>query len=416
MLSNNILINNINNLLEKIPEQTKAKEIMESVKDAIISDMQVVLNKGNQFNKIFAILASSTIEDDVATTFINKFIKEYPDIVQNVINKKRSQPYEPLLDPKNKKFTAFPIAHIPIWKLYKQQVAAKWFAEEIDFSRDYYDFLTLNNDEQHFIKMILAFFANADGIVNFNLSERFTKEIQVTEAIFAYQWQIMMENIHSETYSLMLENIVKDVDEKNKLFNAINTVPSIKAMADWSFKWIDSDKSLAHRLVAFAIVEGVFFSGAFASIFWIKIYKGDNIMPGLLKSNELIARDEGMHCEFACVLYQYIINKLTDKQIGKIMREAVIISQTFMQDALPIRLIGINQNYMNDYIEYIGDRLLVMLGYNKIYNKSNPLEFMDTIGIANKNNFFEGRTTEYQDSNIHNSTKNTDFTKISDDF
>jgi ribonucleoside-diphosphate reductase beta chain len=214
----------------------------------------------------------------------------------------------------------------------------------------------------------------------------------------------------------MLENIIKDVGEKAKLFDAIHTVPSIKSMADWTFKWIESDKSFAHRLVAFAIVEGVFFSGAFASIFWIKIYKGNNIMPGLLKSNELIARDEGMHCEFACLLYKYVINKLTDKQIGKIMREAVVIAQGFMQDALPVRLIGMNQDFMNDYIEYIGDRLLMMLGHGKIYNKKNPLEFMDTIAFANKGDFFVFRNTEYQDPHINNETKNTDFTKISDDF
>lgn len=406
-------MNNINNFLENLPTQA------EGVKASIMSDVQTVINRGNQFNKIFGILATATLEDDVASNFMNKFSVEFPQVVQLAsINSKPKKPqlYEPLLDPKNKKFTAFPITYQPIWKLYKQQVAAKWFAEEIDFSKDYYDFLTLNSDEQHFIKMVLAFFANSDGIVNFNLSERFTKEIQVTEAIFAYQWQIMMENIHSETYSLMLENIIKDVGEKAKLFDAIHTVPSIKSMADWTFKWIESDKSFAHRLVAFAIVEGVFFSGAFASIFWIKIYKGNNIMPGLLKSNELIARDEGMHCEFACLLYKYVINKLTDKQIGKIMREAVVIAQGFMQDALPIRLIGMNQDFMNDYIEYIGDRLLMMLGHGKIYNKKNPLEFMDTIAFANKGDFFVFRNTEYQDPHINNETKNTDFTQLSDDF
>jgi len=329
----------------------------------------------------------------------------------------KSAEYELLLDPSKKRFTAYPIDFSDIWNMYKVQQAAFWVATEIDFSKDYDDFCTkFSSGEQHFIKMIIAFFANSDGIVNWNLSERFTKDIQVTEAIFAYQFQIMMENIHSEVYSLMLENIIKDPKEKDMMFNAIHTIPSIKAMADWAFKWIESDKSFAHRLVAFAIVEGVFFSGAFASIFWIKSHK-QNAMPGLTKSNEFIARDEGMHCEFACELYKYIENKLSSKQIYKIIDEAVKISQTFMQDALPVRLIAMNQTYMDDYIEYVADRLLQMLNYKKLYNKANPFEFMAKIGLANKDDFFVHRPNNYQESTINNTTsQGFDFSQVNEEW
>lgn len=328
-----------------------------------------------------------------------------------------SAKYELLLDPAKRRFTAYPIEFPDIWDMYKVQQAAFWVATEIDFSKDYDDFCTkFSSGEQHFIKMIIAFFANSDGIVNWNLSERFTKDIQITEAIFAYQFQIMMENIHSEVYSLMLENIIKDPKEKDMMFNAIHTIPSIKAMADWAFKWIESDKSFAHRLIAFAIVEGVFFSGAFASIFWIKSHK-QNAMPGLTKSNEFIARDEGMHCEFACELYKYIENKLSSKQINKIMDEAVKISQTFMRDALPVRLIAMNQTYMDDYLEYVADRLLQMLSYKKLYNKANPFEFMAKIGLANKDDFFVHRPNNYQECTINNTTsQGCDFSQIDEEW
>lgn len=320
--------------------------------------------------------------------------------------------YEPLLDPKKKRFSTFPLdkQFEPIWKEYKYQQGLLWKAEDIDFSKDYESFLTLNKDEQIFITMVLAFFANSDGIVNFNLSERFTREIQILEVLTAYQFQIFMENIHSETYSLMLFNIVKNPDELNHYLNAIHTIESIKDMADWAFKWIDSDKSLAHRIVAFSIVEGIFFSGAFAAIFWIKKYKGNNIMPGLIQSNEYIARDEGRHCEFAFLLYRnYINKKLLTHQINKIMKEAVSIAQKFMLDTLPVRLIGMNQDLMNDYIEYVADRHLENLGYQKIYNKNNPFDFMNIIGINNKTNFFEHRPTEYTDANIASSSRHDDF-------
>lgn len=318
--------------------------------------------------------------------------------------------YEPILDKANKRFSTYPLSkqYMSIWNAFKLQQSLLWKAEDIDFSKDLQTFNQLNENEKRFIILVLAFFANSDGIVNFNLSERFLQEIQILEITYAYQFQIFMENIHSETYSMMLDTLVKDPNELAHYLNAINTIDSIKSMATWAFKWIDSDKSFAHRLIAFAIVEGIFFSGAFAAIFWIKKYKGNNIMPGLIQSNEYIARDEGLHCEFACLVYKYVNNKLSTHQINKIMREAVAISQQFMIDALPVRLIGMNQDFMNDYIEYTADRLLQMLGYQKIYKKSNPFEFMNTIGISGKSNFHEHRPTDYVDANIMSTTKDDD--------
>lgn len=329
---------------------------------------------------------------------------------------------EPVLDPNNHKFTAFPITYNSIWNEYKKQMANMWTAEEIDLSHDYDDFLKLDKDEQHFIEMILAFFAASDGIVNFNLGERFIREIKITEALFAYQFQMMMENVHSHVYSLMLDNIVKDPVRRHSLFNAIDTIPSVKLMADWAFKWIDSSESFAHRLVAFAIVEGVFFSGAFASIFWLKLHKSDlaqkgkPFMNGLVTSNKFISRDEGLHCSFACELYKLLINKLTKNDIYAIMKDAVVISKQFMSDALPVRLIGMNKHLMCDYIEYIADRLLSMLGYDKLYRKANPFRFMDTIGLDDKANFFELRPHSYQDPHVMNKHAECHTVIISDSF
>jgi len=331
---------------------------------------------------------------------------------------------EPILDPNMKKFTAFPIQYRNIWRKYKEQMASFWKAEEIDFSGDYNDFLTLSDGEKYFVEMILAFFAASDGIVNFNLSERFTKEIQNTEILFTYQFQTMIENVHSEVYSLMLENIVKDVARKEFLFNAIQNVESIKLMADWAFKWIDSSASFAHRVVAFAVVEGVFFSGAFAAIFWLKKYKNKNrndfakgkpFMDGLIKSNKFISRDEGQHFSFACEIYSLLNHKLPASEINEIMKEGVEISKKFMTEAIPVKLIGMSSQSMCDYIEYIGDRSLVMLGYKKIYNKANPFKFMETIGLNDKTNFFETRPHEYQDSHIMNTGNKTSIV-IKDDF
>ena len=362
------------------------------------------------YNEIRKMLdASYNSGGDMLSTFSSKLITKYGyDSFENS-RICESDKNEPILDPKNSKFTAFPIVHNNIWKMYKDQMACFWTAEEIDLSTDYKDFLTLNEDEQHFIKMILAFFAQSDGIVNFNLGERFTREIQITEAQFAYTYQMMMENIHGEVYSLMLDNIVKDPEEKKKLFNAIETIPSIKTMADWAFKWIDSSDSFAHRVVAFAIVEGIFFSGAFAAIYWLRKYKntrnmsstGKSFMYGLTSSNDLIARDEGLHTRFACELYKLVENKLSQNEIYKIMAPAVKIAQEFMIESIPVRLIGMNNKSMCDYISYVSDRLLNMLGYKKLYHVKNPFKFMDTIALTKKKNFFEVTPVEYQNSNIN---------------
>lgn len=315
---------------------------------------------------------------------------------------------EPLLQEENRRFTVFPIKYPTLWNLYKKQQSLFWTAEEIDFSHDYDDMQKLNNEEQHFVKMVLAFFASSDGIVNFNLRERFLKDVQIMEGQVTYGWQMMIESIHSEVYSLMLENIVRDPIERNKLFNSIETVESVKLMAQWAFKWIESSESFAHRLVAFAIVEGIFFSGAFASIFWLKRYRanGEHFLNGLIKSNEFISRDEGLHVEFACELYSLLIHKLPKDIVFNMIDEAIVVSNKFTEDAIPCKLIGMNVILMSQYLQYIGDRLLISLGYPKKYNSENPFDFMVTIGIPRKNNFFESRTTDYQLAhNNNNGTK-----------
>lgn len=324
---------------------------------------------------------------------------------------------EPLLQEENRRFTMFPIKYPKIWDAYKEHLNAFWKADEVTFSKDYDDYLTLNENEQHFLKMILAFFAASDGIVNFNLNERFARDVKIMEAQTFYAFQMAMENIHNEIYSLMLENLVKDPVERDNLFNAIETVPAVKRMADWAFKWIDSPLSFAHRLIAFAIVEGVFFSGMFASIYWFKKYKnkGKMFLDGLCTSNEFIARDEGMHCNFACLLYEYIVHRVPKDEVYKIMDEAVNIVNSFMNDALQIKLIGMNSEYMNQYNKYIGDRLLVALNYPKLYNAKNPFKFMETIGLPGKKNFFEGRETAYQSAHTNNSSNKGKIT-ILDDF
>lgn len=322
---------------------------------------------------------------------------------------------EPILSQENFRFTTFPIKYPVIWELYQKQMSAFWKAQEIDFSRDYDDFQTLNPDEQHFVKMILSFFASSDGIVNFNISERFIKDVKIIEAIYCYNFQSMMENVHAETYSLMLDNIIRDKAEKEKMFNAIQEVPSVKMMADWAFKWIESSKSFHHRVIAFAVIEGIFFSGAFASIFWLKKYKGSGkqFMNGLTKSNEFIARDEGLHTMFACEIYKLLQNKLSFEEVKEIVIDGVKVAKHFIMESLPCKLIAINSDMMSEYIEYVGDTLLVNLGYNKHYNKKNPFEFMNSIGMTQKTNFFESRPTEYQSAYSFNANKNIE---ISDDF
>ncbi len=326
---------------------------------------------------------------------------------------------EPLLNEENFRLTVFPInkKYEIFYQMYMKQESSFWTASEIDFSKDYNDFITLSKDEQHFIKMILAFFAASDGIVNFNIRERFLQEIKVTEAQLVYTYQLMMDNIHGIIYSQMLDNIIKNKTERDMLFNAITTIDVVKDMKDWAFKWIHSDKSIGHRIIAFAIVEGVFFSGAFASIFWLKKQRNTDklFMEGLIKSNRFIARDEGMHCNFACALYQFIENKLTFKEVVEIMDEAVKININFFSKSIQCKLIGININLMEDYIKYIADRLLIMLGYNKLYNTGNPFDFMESIGLASKENFFESRPDAYQKASNENNKETFEF-KILDDF
>ena len=352
-----------------------------------------------------------------------KTVDELQDIIDTCkkLQLKKEKNYdheEEILKEENRRFTVYPIKYPDIWDTYKKQLACFWKTEEIDFSTDKDDFEELALKEQDFLKMILAFFAASDGIVNFNLAERFTKDVKVMEAQITYAFQMMMENQHGETYSLMLDNIITDVNEKKKLFNAIETIPAVKKMADWAFKWIQSSKSFAHRCVAFAAIEGIFFSGAFAAIFWFKKFKnkGKMFLKGLVKSNEFIARDEGLHCDFACLLYSKLKYRLSNKEINNIITEAVEISQEFMNDSLPYELLGMNKDKMAEYIEYIGDRLLLALGYSKIYNKSNPFKFMETIGLQGKTNFFEMRPTEYQDAHVFNVDSNKDYYEFGDDF
>ncbi|MBA42594.1 MAG: ribonucleoside-diphosphate reductase [Magnetococcales bacterium] len=346
--------------------------------------------------------------------FINSVEKYQSHLSSQNNNLNDQEEEEELLKSDNRRYSIFPIKYQKVWDAYKTQEDNFWKAEEIDFSRDYDDYLKLNKDEQHFVKMILAFFANADGIVNFNLGERFIREIEIMEVQVALRYQMMMEDIHGETYSLMLDSLVKDKKEKAYLLNSIETVPSIKRMADWAFKWIDSSKKFAYRVVAFAIVEGVFFSGAFAAIYWFK-KKHKGMLNGLVKSNEFIARDEGQHTQFSCTMYSMLKNKLSQEEVYQIMDEGVIISQKFVDDAIPVRLIGMNAQMMNDYIEFIADRLLISLGYTKKYNKKNPFKFMETIGMLNKTNFFENRPTDYQDANVKNKSKRG-LLNITDDF
>jgi len=300
---------------------------------------------------------------------------------------------EPLLLEDQNRFVMFPIQDQSIWNMYKKQVDCFWRAEEVDLSKDYTDWNTLNNDEKHFISMVLAFFAASDGIVLENLGVRFMSEVQLSEARAFYGFQIAMENIHSQMYSLLIETYIHNKDEKMRLFHAIENFPCIKKKADWAIKWINDDRSsFATRLIAFACVEGIFFSGSFCSIYWLK---KRGLMPGLTFSNELISRDEALHTEFAILLYTKLLRKVQKNEVYDIIKEAVEIEKEFIIEALPCRLIGMNSVLMSQYIEFVADRLLVQLGYDKIYSSSNPFNFMELISVESKTNFFEKRVSEY---------------------
>lgn len=313
---------------------------------------------------------------------------------------------EVLLSENKQRFVLFPIQHDAIWKMYKKAQASFWTVGEVDLAKDMDDWAGLKENERYFVKHVLAFFAASDGIVNENLAERFMGEVQLPEARCFYGFQIMIENVHSEMYSLLIDTYISDAQEKGRLFNAIETMPAIKKKADWAMRWIDHKRaSFAERVVAFAAVEGIFFSGSFAAIFWLK---SRGVMPGLTKSNEFISRDEGLHTDFACLMYSMIKKKPSPERVLGIIMDAVEIEQEFLTDALPVSMLGMNSNLMKQYIEFVSDRLIVSLGYDKIFNVSNPFQFMENISIEAKTNFFEARVAEYQVASVMTDSKDNE--------
>ena len=320
---------------------------------------------------------------------------------------------ETMLSENENRYVIFPIKHEPFWEMYKKAESNFWTTEELDLSKDNRDFTSkMNDDERYFVENVLAFFAASDGIVNENLVDRFCNDVKVLEAKFFYGFQIAVENIHSETYSLLIDTYVKDIEKKNKLFNAIDTIPSVKKKADWALKWInDKESTFGTRVIAFAAVEGIFFSGSFCSIFWLK---KRGLMPGLCHSNELISRDEGLHTEFAVLMYSMLKNKPSKEIILTIIKDAVELEKEFITESLPCDLIGMNKNLMKQYIEYVSDRLLLMLGLEKEYNSSNPFEWMEMISVQGKTNFFEKRVGEY--ANLANSTVGNNVFSLDEEF
>jgi len=329
-------------------------------------------------------------------------------------NFKALEKEELLLQENKRRFVLFPIQYPAIWSMYKKAEASFWTAEEIDLGTDINDWaLKLNDNERHFVSHVLAFFAASDGIVNENLAGQFMSEVQIPEARCFYGFQIAIENIHSETYSLLIDTYVKNPVEKDRLFNAIETVPCVKRKAEWALRWINNSDSFAERLIAFAAVEGIFFSGSFCSIFWLK---KRGLMPGLTFSNELISRDEGLHCDFACLLYGMLKNKLPESSVHRIIGDAVDCEKEFVTDALPVGLIGMNAVLMQQYIEFCADRLLQSLGYNKKYNAINPFDWMELISLQGKTNFFERRVAEYQKAGVTSSSADNAIFTLDADF
>ncbi len=308
-----------------------------------------------------------------------------------------SQFVEPILKENPGRFVLFPIKYDHIWKMYKQAEASFWTTEEIDLSADLVHWDKLSDNERHFIKHVLAFFAASDGIVNENLVLNFMREVQIPEARCFYGFQVAIENIHAETYSLLIDTYIKDPNEKDFLFNALQNLPCVSKKGQWALNWIENAPTFAHRLVAFAAVEGIFFSGSFCAIFWLK---KRGLMPGLAFSNELISRDEGLHCDFACLLYSMLEQKLDPQELQSIITDAVLFEKEFVTDALPVSLIGMNAGMMNEYIEFVADRLLLSLGNPKVYHTANPFPWMDLISLQGKTNFFEKRVGEYQKSGV----------------
>ena len=328
-------------------------------------------------------------------------------------NHKKFDAMEPLLTENPNRFVLFPLKYHDFWDMYKKHMASFWTAEEIDLEQDVKDWEKLNEGEQHFIKHVLAFFAASDGIVLENLAQQFCTEIQIPEARCFYGFQIAMENVHSETYSLLIDTYIKDVKEKQFLFEAIDNIESVQKKAKWALKWINTDNSFAERVVAFAAVEGIFFSGSFCAVFWLK---KRSLMPGLTFSNELISRDEGLHCDFACMVYSHLINKLPQSKIEEIIGNAVEIEKEFVTSALPVELIGMNSKLMQQYIEFVADRLIYSLGYQKIYNTTNPFEWMEMINLQGKTNFFEKRVGDYQKAGVMSTSEENKLFTLDADF
>ncbi|SCU85782.1 LADA_0D09626g1_1 [Lachancea dasiensis] len=386
------------------------KETPSKVAASALSDLDLKESKNNLSEKLDAVKEQGDSEAALdlrlssAAESHQEFLKSH-HVHRHKL--KELEQHEPLLMENKRRFVLFPIKYHEIWQAYKRAEASFWTAEEIDLSKDLHDWNNrMNENERYFISRVLAFFAASDGIVNENLVENFSAEVQSPEAKCFYGFQIMMENIHSETYSLLIDTYIKDPKESEFLFNAIETIPQIKEKAQWAIRWIqDSDALFAERLVAFAAVEGVFFSGSFAAIFWLK-KKG--LMPGLTFSNELICRDEGLHTDFACLLFAHLKNKPDPKIVEKIITEAVEIEQRYFRDALPVSLLGMNADLMNQYVEFVADRLLVALGNDKFYNVTNPFDFMENISLAGKTNFFEKRVSDYQKAGVMAKSTNTE--------
>ncbi|ODQ66279.1 hypothetical protein NADFUDRAFT_50199 [Nadsonia fulvescens var. elongata DSM 6958] len=360
---------------------------LESSKKTLFTKQDVLDQEKNQRSSI-----SDLTNVDKHTAFLKTHKKARNDL-------KALECEEPLLQENKRRFVLFPIKYHEIWQMYKKAEASFWTAEEIDLGKDLIDWENkLNEDERFFIGRVLAFFAASDGIVNENLVERFSSEVQIPEAKCFYGFQIMMENIHSETYSLLIDTYIKDPEEREFLFNAIETIPCIKEKAEWALRWIaDEEATFGERLIAFAAVEGIFFSGSFASIFWLK---KRGLMPGLTFSNELICRDEGLHTDFACVLFAHLKNRPSPAIVERIISEAVEIEKVYFTDALPVSLLGMNRDLMCQYIEFVADRLLLSLGNKKLYNATNPFDFMENISLAGKTNFFEKRVSDYQKAGV----------------
>jgi ribonucleoside-diphosphate reductase subunit M2 len=370
---------------------------VQSLKDVTSKMGNVAVNDENQVPAGLFVKKTKVLGESQAQNAKNPNTPKNPTkAVATLEPTKETQNYqnEPLLRDNPRRFVVFPIKYHDIWAMYKKAEASFWTAEEVDLSKDLSHWEALKPEEKHFISHVLAFFAASDGIVNENLVERFSKEVQVTEARCFYGFQIAIENIHSEMYSLLIDTYIKDAKEREFLFNAIETMPCVKKKADWALRWIgEQNASYGERVVAFAAVEGIFFSGSFAAIFWLK---KRGIMPGLTFSNELISRDEGLHCQFACLMFKHLVNRPSQERVYEIIRDAVKIEQEFLTEALPCKLIGMNCDLMAQYIEFVADKWLVELGFDKIYKRENPFAFMDNISLEGKTNFFEKRVGEYQ--------------------